>query len=247
MGPPLACGSTTVLSDLRSSLSEHGFAASVATPELIAVDIICMQTPTLPASGLPRTIPAARHAAASNPTARPQRLFFNGHKTGLPGGPREADPATSAPSAPVGVLPTAQSAPPTPQAMGPAAGTGGTRVWGVRCAASHGPWRGCGRGPVVRRRSRVFFARAEQASAPGAEASSLSTLNTRGPRVGEQEKKALFFDKLLMTRQQIAHPAPPMGPLVDPDHPRTCSMLGKYSWQSGTASTAAEEDRSMCR
>ena len=30
VGPPLACGSTTVLSDLRSSLSEHGFAASVA-------------------------------------------------------------------------------------------------------------------------------------------------------------------------------------------------------------------------
>ena len=30
VGPPLACGSTTVLSDLRSSLSEHGFAACVA-------------------------------------------------------------------------------------------------------------------------------------------------------------------------------------------------------------------------
>ena len=147
------------------------------------------------APGLPRTTPATRHAAASNPTARPQRLFFNGHKTGLPGGPREADPATSAPSAPVGVLPAAQSAPPTPQAMGPAAGTGGTRVWGVRYAASHGCWRGCGRGPVVRRRSRVFFARADPEHAAAAEASSLSTLNTRGPRVGEQEKKALFFDK----------------------------------------------------
>ena len=147
------------------------------------------------APGLPRTTPAARHAAASNPTARPQRLFFNGHKTGLPGGPREADPATSAPSAPVGVLPTAQSAPPTPQAMGPAAGTDGTRVWGVRCAASRGPWRGCGRGPVLRRRSRVFLARAEQASDAACGANALSELNTRGPRVGEQEKKALFFDK----------------------------------------------------
>ena len=30
VGPPSACGSTTVLSDLRSSLSEHGFAACVA-------------------------------------------------------------------------------------------------------------------------------------------------------------------------------------------------------------------------
>ena len=147
------------------------------------------------APGLPRTTPAARHAAASNPTARPQRLFFNGHKTGLPGGPREADPATSAPSAPVGVLLTAQSAPPTPQAMGPAAGTGGTRVWGVRCAASHGRWRGCGRGPVVRRRSRVFFSRAAPALEPGSQTAPLSEINTRGPRVGEQEKKALFFDK----------------------------------------------------
>ena len=147
------------------------------------------------APGLPRTTPAARHAAASNPTARPQRLFFNGHKTGLPGGPREADPATSAPSAPVGVLPAAQSAPPTPQAMGPAAGTGGTRVWGVRCAASHGHWRGCGRGPVVRRRSRKTNARAEQGSAPGAEDNALKKFVSRGPRVGEQEKKALFFDK----------------------------------------------------
>ena len=147
------------------------------------------------APGLPRTTPAARHAAASNPTARPQRLFFNGHKTGLPGGPREADPATSAPSAPVGVLPTAQSAPPTPQAMGPAAGTGGTRVWGVRCAASHGRWRGCGRGPVVRRRSRKTNARAGYPSAPGAQAGPLKTFVSRGPHVGEQEKKALFFDK----------------------------------------------------
>ena len=152
------------------------------------------------APGLPRTTPAAGHAAASNPTARPQRLFFNGHKTGLSGGPREADPATSAPSAPVGVLPTAQSAPPTPQAMGPAAGTGGTRVGGVRCAASRGPWRGCGRGPMVRRRSRVFFARAEPEHRPGRGPNALKTFVSRGPRVGEQEKKALFSTSLLMKR-----------------------------------------------
>ena len=199
------------------------------------------------APGLPRTTPAAGHAAASNPTARPQRLFFNGHKTGLPGGPREADPATSAPSAPVGVLPTAQSAPPTPQAMGPAAGTGGTRVWGVRVPArAHAWWRDIGRG-ARGRRSRVLVARAEPVHRAARGSNALSELNTRGPRVGEGEKKALFSSSLLMTRQQIAHPAPPMGPWADPDHPRTCSVLGKYSWQSGTASTAAEEDRSMCR
>ena len=122
------------------------------------------------APGLPRTTPAARHAAASNPTARPQRLFFNGHKTGLPGGPREADPATSAPSAPVGVLPTAQSAPPTPQAMGPAAGTGGTRVWGVRVPArAHAWWRDIGRG-ARGRRSRSSCLRAEPEHAAAAEA-----------------------------------------------------------------------------
>lgn len=70
----------------------------------------------------------------------------------------------------------------------------------------------------------------------------------REARVSESKKKGSFLrHSLLMTRQQIAHPAPPMGPWADPDHPRTCSVLGKYSWQSGTASTAAEEDRSMCR
>ena len=152
------------------------------------------------APGLPRTTPAARHAAASNPTARPQRLFFNGHKTGLPGGPREADPATSAPSAPVGVLPTAQSAPLTPQTMGPAAGTGGTRVWGVRCAASHGRWRGCGRGAVVRRRSRKTNARAKPEHAAAAEANALKTFVYRGPRVGDQGKKLFSSTSLLMKR-----------------------------------------------
>ena len=95
----------------------------------------------------------------------------------------------------MGVIPAAQSAPPTPQAMGPAAGTGGTRGWGVRCAASHGRWRGCGRGPVVRRRSRKTNARAGYPSAPGAQAGPLKTFVSRGPHVGEQEKKALFFDK----------------------------------------------------
>ena len=70
---------------------------------------------------------------------------------------------------------------------------------------------------------------------------------SRGPHVGEQGKRLFSSTSLLMTRQQIAHPAPPMGPWADPDHLRTCSVLGKYSWQSGTASTAAEEDRSMCR
>ena len=67
-------------------------------------------------------------------------------------------------------------------------------------------------------------------------------------RVSENKEKKGFFDEPAHeARQQIAHPAPPMGPWADPDHPRTCSVLGKYSWQSGTASTAAEEDRSMCR
>ena len=147
------------------------------------------------APGLPRTTPAARHAAASNPTARPQRLFFNGHKTGLPGGPREADPATSAPSAPVGVLPTAQPAPPTPQAMGPAAGTGGTRVWGVRVPArAHAWWRDIGRG-ARGRRSRKTNARADPEADAACGSNALKTSVSRGPHVGEQEKKALFFDK----------------------------------------------------
>ena len=147
------------------------------------------------APGLPRTTPAARHAAASNPTARPQRLFFNGHKTGLPGGPREADPATSAPSAPVGVLPAAQSAPPTPQAMGPAAGTGGTRVWGVRVPArAHAWWRDIGRG-ARGRRSRKTNARADPEHRAARGSNALKKFVSRGPRVGEQEKKALFFDK----------------------------------------------------
>ena len=46
----------------------------------------------------------------------------------------------------------------------------------------------------ARRRSCVFFARAGQASDAACGANALSELNTRGPRVGEQEKKALFFE-----------------------------------------------------
>ena len=147
------------------------------------------------APGLPRTTPAARHAAASNPTARPQRLFFNGHKTGLPGGPREADPATSAPSAPVGVLPAAQSAPPTPQAMGPAAGTGGTRVWGVRVPArAHAWWRDIGRGARGRRsRSWQPMGGGRVSCDIGSHFAKLLVIPK--PACRRTRKKALFFDK----------------------------------------------------
>ena len=54
---------------------------------------------------------------------------------------------------------------------------------------------GLRRGPVVRRRSRVFFARAEPVHRAARGANALSELNTRGPRVGEEEKKGSFLVK----------------------------------------------------
>ena len=118
-------------------------------------------------------------------------------------------------------------------------GFGAPLRMGAGGAAGGAQWCDAGRGKRKRGRTWARNLVPELARAPD---------SFREARVPENKKKRLFSStSLLMTRQQIAHPAPPMGPWADPDHPRTCSVLGKYSWQSGTASTAAEEDRSMCR
>ena len=83
--------------------------------------------------------------------------------------------------------------------MGPAAGTGGTRVCGVRCAASHGHGRGCGRGPVVQREGGIRKPRAGPGCGTVSWPNALVAFLTHPPPCRDSEKRRFSLASLLMS------------------------------------------------